>query len=235
MAPGPADKPRPVVTISAPYGTGGSVIGPQLAERLGVPFVDRAIPISVSRRLEIPVEDAISREEVPHDTLTRWATYFAPAVQLFGGMAIEGGPHHDEAFRRATEEALREHAAQGAVILGRAGAIVLRRTPRAVHVRLTGARDRRVELGMRLTGVDRATAERELQASDLAREAYVKGWYRTDPADSSLYHVVIDSTLLPLDCALEMIVTALNAATGSTTGPGEQPPQKASGPASGSA
>ena len=33
-----------VVTISAAYGAGGSEIGPLVAEELGVPFVDRAIP-----------------------------------------------------------------------------------------------------------------------------------------------------------------------------------------------
>jgi hypothetical protein len=31
-------------TIAAAYGSGGRVIGPAVAERLGLPFVDRAIP-----------------------------------------------------------------------------------------------------------------------------------------------------------------------------------------------
>lgn len=210
MASDPVNAPPPVVTISAPYGTGGSTLGPDLAERLKVPFVDRAIPVSVSRRLSIPLEDAIGQEEAPHDRLTRWAAYFAPAVQLFGGVAIGEHVHHDpQAFREATEQALREHAASGAVILGRAGAIVLRDIPHAVHVRLSGSAERRLELGMRLTGTDRDTAEQEMRASDLARESYVRDWYRVDPADPSLYHLVIDSTQLPLDCCLEMIATAV--------------------------
>lgn len=233
MASDPAAPDRPVVTISAPYGTGGSVIGPQLAERLGVPFVDRAIPVSVSRRLDIPLEQALEREEVPHDTLSRWAAYFAPAVQMFGGMAVgEHGLPADEAFRQATEEALREHAAGGAVILGRAGAIVLRDSPRALHVRLTGPAERRVQVGMRLTGVDRQTAEQELQESDVAREAYVKHWYRADPADPSHYHAVIDSTVLGLDCTLALILRAVEAVTGVTTGPGERAPKTPDDPAS---
>jgi cytidylate kinase len=216
MAPEPVTAAHPVVTISAPYGTGGSTIGPGLAERLNVPFVDRAIPVSVSRRLAIPLEDAIGREESPHDRLTRWAAYLAPAVQLFGGVAIGEQAYHDgQAFRDATEQALREHAAAGAVILGRAGAIVLRGVPHAVHVRLSGSRERRLELGMRLTGADRDTAEREMRASDLARESYVRDWYRVDPADPSLYHLVIDSTQLPLECCLELIVTAVRARAGS--------------------
>ncbi|HYB27041.1 MAG TPA: hypothetical protein VEF89_10550 [Solirubrobacteraceae bacterium] len=36
-----------LVALSAFNGTGGSVVGPTVAERLGVPFVDRAIPLAV--------------------------------------------------------------------------------------------------------------------------------------------------------------------------------------------
>ena len=37
-----------LVTLSASYGAGGSRIGPELADKLGVPFVDRAIPVTVA-------------------------------------------------------------------------------------------------------------------------------------------------------------------------------------------
>jgi hypothetical protein len=38
----------PVVTLSASFGAGGSVIGPRVAEELGLPFLDRAIPVAVA-------------------------------------------------------------------------------------------------------------------------------------------------------------------------------------------
>ena len=38
-----------IVTVSASYGALGSEVGPRLAERLGVPFLDRAIPSEVAR------------------------------------------------------------------------------------------------------------------------------------------------------------------------------------------
>jgi hypothetical protein len=41
---------KPVVTLAALYGAGGSVVGPQVAERLGVPFLDREIPEAVAQR-----------------------------------------------------------------------------------------------------------------------------------------------------------------------------------------
>ncbi len=57
-----------VVTISATYGAGGALVGPEVAERLGVPFVDRAIPVAVADDLQMSIDDALSRMElVGHD------------------------------------------------------------------------------------------------------------------------------------------------------------------------
>ena len=41
--------------------------------------------------------------------------------------------------------------------------------------------------------------------------AYVRRLYRCDPADPSLYHLVIDSTAIPLDTVIELILTAARA------------------------
>ena len=47
--------------------------------------------------------------------------------------------------------------------------------------------------------------------ADKARTAYVRRLYRCDPADPSLYHLVIDSTAMPLDTVVELILTAARA------------------------
>ena len=47
-----------IVTVSASYGAGGALVGPQLAERLGVRFLDRAIPAEVAERLAIPEDES---------------------------------------------------------------------------------------------------------------------------------------------------------------------------------
>ena len=49
---------RPVVTVAALYGAGGSIVGPRVAERLGVPLLDREIPGDVARRTGLPEEAA---------------------------------------------------------------------------------------------------------------------------------------------------------------------------------
>ena len=93
-------------------------------------------------------------------------------------------------------------------MLGRAGALVLADVPGALHVRLTGPRDARIAQGAELERLDRATAERHLDESDRAREAYVRHFYRCDPKDAAHYHLVIDSTALALDACVALIADA---------------------------
>src|ERR1700734_192170 len=54
-----------VVAISAAYGTRSGQIGPALAERLGVPFVDRAIAHRVAGRLDVSIDEAVKNWEPP--------------------------------------------------------------------------------------------------------------------------------------------------------------------------
>ena len=202
-----------LITLSAPYGAGGSQIGPEVARRLGVRFVDRAIPTAVAERLAVPLREAIERDESTGGVLTRMTVWLGQVGQAFGAPgALPVQPIEDDDYRRATEQVLRDYArADGAVILGRGGAVVLRQEPRALHVRLDGPVEARIRQGMEVEGVDRATAERHIEQTDKAREAYVQHFYRCDVRDASLYHLVIDSTALPRDTCVELIVTAARA------------------------
>ena len=52
-----------LVAMSASYGAGSTVVAPALAERLGVPFVDRAIPLAVAEQLQVTPGEAEAHEE----------------------------------------------------------------------------------------------------------------------------------------------------------------------------
>ena len=201
-----------VVTLSASYGAGGSQVGPRLAERLSVVFLDRVIPAAVAERLAVPLDDAMAHDDAVRSVLERLLMRFAPAAQAFSGAATPPELVDERSFLRATEEVIRERAAAGSgVILGRAAAIVLRDTPGALHVRLDGPVEGRLGRAMELEGVDRATAERHMRETDRAREAYVQQFYGADARDASLYHLVIDSTALALDACVELIALAAAA------------------------
>jgi hypothetical protein len=46
----------PGVTISAGYGAGGSVVAPEVAGRLGLPLLDRAISSRIAAQLHVSVQ-----------------------------------------------------------------------------------------------------------------------------------------------------------------------------------
>jgi cytidylate kinase len=113
------------------------------------------------------------------------------------------------ADRADTEAALRALMADGrGVILGRAGALALRDDPRALHVRLDGPLEARVVQAMRIEGVDEATGRRRLKETDGARERYVRDLYGVDPTDPALYALVLDGTILDLECCVQTIAAA---------------------------
>ncbi|WP_084285505.1 AAA family ATPase [Solirubrobacter soli] len=197
----------PLVTISAAYGAGGSRIGPAVAQLLGVEFLDRAIPTRVAERLKVPLDDALAHDESLGDAIGRLVSTFALLPELAGAMA-QAGYLAGEDYRRETERLIKEHSRDGAVILGRAGAVILREDPEAVHVRLDGPVERRVAQAMRLEGLSQPDAERLRKEGDRAREAYVRHFYNCDAKNPALYHLVVDSTKLPPETVVEIIVAA---------------------------
>jgi cytidylate kinase len=202
-----------LITISASYGAGGSEIGPLLAERLGVPFLDRNIPVVVAERLAVPLEDALARDQSVSSVLDR----------LFAGFAGAGAGHGipavvqtvaEKSYVHTTEQVIYEHAADGqAIILGRAGSIVLRDDPRALHVRLDGPAERRLVQAMRVQDLDRETAGRRMRETDRARDAYVRHFYNADVHDPHLYQLMLDSTAIHLDTCVELIDLAARSRT----------------------
>ncbi len=192
-----------LITISASYGAGGSWIAPQVAERLGYHFLDRAIPVQVSERLGVPLDHAHAHDEVAASRLA----HLLACLPNTNGVVLP--KITNEAFCRETEALLREAADAGdAVVLGRAGAIVLRDRPGALHVRLDGPLEARITQAMRVEEIDEEEARKRQRSSDRARTDYVKHFYRADTTDPRHYHLVLDSTALPLETCVELIVTA---------------------------
>ncbi|GAA3444735.1 AAA family ATPase [Planomonospora venezuelensis] len=202
-----------VVTISATYGTAGSVIGPAVADRLGVPFVDRAIPGAVAEELGCTLEEALAHDDRSEHGLG-WL--LSGAVRLptatFGGVDVYlpgSMPLPPEDFVTHTEGVIRQIARdRGGVILGRAGALVLAGHPGALHVRLDALQSRRILRTAEAGGMSAREARKLVEENDRARTAYVRHFYRTDPASPTLYHLVLDSTTIPVDACVELIATA---------------------------
>ncbi len=201
-----------VVTFSAAYGAAGAEVAPAVAERLGLPFHDRAIPAQVAGRLGVSVAEAEANDETVVRGLWRLVASLGTMPDPVGGVLPTSALPDARAYRQQTEKVLGEICdGAGGVVLGRAGAMVLRDRPDVLHVRLNGPRERRLEAAVARSGRSIDEVRREMEANDRTREAYVRHFYRCDPSDAQHYHLVIDSTALPVETVVELVVTAARA------------------------
>jgi cytidylate kinase len=202
-----------IVTISASYAAGGSEIAPRVAERLRLPFVDRAIPVNVAAELGVPVESVEGAAEQSRSGF--WALMASMAVVPdYIGTASPGYVHmpSERAMQEKTEEQLKKIAdGPGGVLLGRAAAIVLADRPDALHVRLDGPEEGRINAAIRQHGISEAEAREARRTNDAARVGYVKHLYRCDPTRASLYHLIIDTVAIDWGAAEDVIVMAAAA------------------------
>lgn len=204
---------RRVVTISGSYGAGGSVVAPSVADSLGLPFMDRAVPARLSGGIPRHLGEEATVEERTSSLIERIVSTFANLPDAFS----PGAPPpprpvttSDDDLRRQTSERVsafvEEH--DGGVILGWGATIIL---PDAFHVRLHGVAEKRVVRAMAIEGVERDEAERRMIDTDRVRGLYLKRLYGRDWNDLNLYHLALDTTVMALDDATNLVATGARA------------------------
>lgn len=199
------------VTIAATYGAGGSVIAPAVAARLGLPFIERAIPIDVAKNVNASMEEMLADDLEYTSRAGRVLEQIIASSGLFVGVAPTPEEIGEAPDIKKTEAILRRLAdTSGGVILGRAGVFVLQGHPAVLHVRLHGEVEARCRAAAARRGIDVATAAREQQQTDRARLAYIEHFYPRAGAwsDARHYHVVLDGTVLSADACTDIIVRA---------------------------
>lgn len=196
---------RRIITISARYGAGGSIVGPGVADALGFPFFDRAIPQTAAPS---PGGDGVPADERTGGLWVRVLEAFAqmPADPSSGMLPVGG----DASLRSSAEEQLRRFlAGDRGVVLGWASAVVV---TDGYHVRLDGPPDARLHQAMAIDGdLTEAEARRQLRDTDRIRSLYWRRLYGREFTDMDPYHLVIDSTAVDLATVTELILAGARA------------------------
>lgn len=208
---------RPVVTLAALYGTGGSIVGRRIAERLEVEFFDRAITSAIAERTGLTEFAAGTVGDRPRGGVDRLVATLARVsdARTATGRPLERVGLEERRLRGEIDEFMVRAGRSGGVVVGRGGAVVLASLPGVLHVYLDGPRDGRVAQVMEAEQVDRRTAERLVAAHDRARREYVWDFYGVDGDDPSLYHLRLDAVALGVDACVGLIVLASRYRTGS--------------------
>jgi cytidylate kinase len=93
----------------------------------------------------------------------------------------------------------------GYVLVGRGAQFVLRRHPKAVHVMLAGEYEDRVQFLMKTYHLTRPEAEESIKEKERQRASVASKIFETDVNDPRLYHVVLNTSLVPFEWAVETV------------------------------
>ena len=107
---------------------------------------------------------------------------------------------------RKTAQTILHLAELGNVILiGRGAHVITSRLEHVVHIRLVGSFQRRVELVQQSEHMDKNAASDFVRREDNARKRYVRKFYKVDIDDPQLYHLVLNTDVVPCETAVRAI------------------------------
>lgn len=197
-----------VVTVSNEYGAGAIAIAVRVAEELGYECVDRQLPVVVAKRFGISPEEVEANEDTARTLGERWLTSLERATPELAVSSTV--PPFDEALLEAVQDAVREYAGRGnVVIVGRGAGVILRDAPGVVRVFMHAPREWRIAHVMTAFGTDRKTTEAEIDRVDRMRAAYLSDWYGVRFGDPANYDLCLDTSRFDEAQSTDLIVSAI--------------------------
>jgi len=197
------------ITISRQYGSGGGEVAAHLARRLGWQLIDHEIVAQVAHSLGITEEEADVRDEHVEGFIARALNALQAASPVVP--APVAPPEQAEAiYNEALREVVETAANTGrVVIVGRAGQAFLSGRRDVLHVRMVAPLQQRIRYVVRREGLDEAAAQARVQLKDRDRTRYLQARFGRNVNDPLLYDLIINTAVLDLDSAVDLISLAL--------------------------
>jgi len=199
------------ITISREYGSGGGEIATRLARHLGWQLIDHEIVERVASEMGTSIEEAKAHDERTEGILARTfknLQFLEPAYMA--GASSEAFLTNEETYLRTVSRIVRAAAAQGhVVIVGRGSQVLLAQQRDVLHVRIIAPFEKRVVYVMNREGIDQTAAESRIKMKDHDRMKHLEIAFHRKSEDAHLYDIVLSTSFLDLDSAVEIISLAL--------------------------
>src|SRR5689334_6185466 len=201
------------ITISREYGSGGGEIAARLASRLGWRLVDHEVVVQVARALGVTVAEATTYDEHAEGLGGRILrslqsmTFVAPVAT--GDLPLgqdDEIARYQAALHLVVESAVNEGAA---VIVGRGSQVLLGNRRNVLHARIVAPLEQRVEYVALRESLDAAQARARIDLKDRDRARYLQANYNCVPSDPHLYDLVVNTGVLGIDDAVDVLALAL--------------------------
>jgi CMP/dCMP kinase len=198
------------ITISREYGSGGGEIASRLAKRLGWRLIDHAIVERTALEMGTSTQEAEAHDEY---TVGRVSQVLNSMLYLYPASMVSAPPEaflSDDDYRNTVNRIVRAAAARGhVVIVGRASQVILAELRDVLHVRVIAPFEKRVAYVMQREGLDQYAAKSRIHTKDHDRARHLEMEYHQKLEDARLYDLVLNTSLLDLESAVEVICFTL--------------------------
>ena len=187
-----------VITINRELGSGGRTVGRLLAEKLGVPFYDKAVIKALQEKYNLTTAEIERLKGHKHGW---WADFkrmlsIGQSANSSQYYKVEVGEEPDllttDEMYKAEKEILKGIAEdESCVIAGRTAFHILKDQPNRLSILIQASMESRTERVMRKQNLSREEAEKAIERVDKMRENYVKKYTGTSRYDTRNYQLVI--------------------------------------------
>lgn len=186
-----------IITIGRQYGSGGRLIGKQLAEELGVPFYDKELLTVASKESGINEELFVTHDEKPTNSFL-----YSLVMGSYNGTEL---PLNHKLFL-AQFDAIKKVASAGpCVIVGRCADYALEDFPNCINVFICADMQHRIERVTKLYNVAPEKAEDTIMKTDKKRSKYYSFYSNKKWGEAANYDLTFDSGLIGIDNCVKLI------------------------------
>ena len=225
-----------VVTCNGATGSGAVEVGVQAAHLLSADYVDRLILAQAAKRIGSTVEVLHLKEQHKVPLRDRLAYFLQTMLERSAMSGAGGEPYfspgmeylpaeeytdlaqepltaaqrlNDQHFLEVTSGVIKELADAGdVVIIGRGSNIILKDMPGVLHVGLMTPIEQRIKIIADREHLAPKDAEKFVADMEEARVKYFRKFFKVQPDDPHLYHVVLNMGTMNVKTAAEIVAHA---------------------------
>lgn len=190
---------RRIVTIEREYGSGGSLIGKELAKRLNIPFYDRNILEMAAKRMNKEIEYVEHLEESVTNS-------FLYGLVMSRQNSFDGKLPLSEQLFAEEEKIIREIAQrEQCVIVGRCAGPILRKQMNCLTVFVYADKDSKIKRAIEEYSIQKEKVEIVLKQNDKRRGVFFNTNTNKKWGQKESFDLCINSGVLGIEACVDIL------------------------------
>ncbi|MFC1533880.1 AAA family ATPase [Thermodesulfobacteriota bacterium] len=196
-----------VLTISRQFGAGGWTLGKAIADRLNYQFVSAGVIDKMAEEANVSAEWIKSVEKHAGDWLIRFTSKLVSSSFIERHVGETRSDFDEEKYISFLQNIITKIADEdNVVILGRGSQFILQDNPKVIKVLLVADMKDRINFLNKIWDVSKREAEKTIQTREKRKDIFLKYFGQGHAYSLSLYHLIINTSMMNLDQAEDMIV-----------------------------